>query len=283
MAAAAPTVDLTAAVIGLLNLAPLMARTKGIPEVSVGLIDGPVSVSPVENIRQIPGNTPPVCSNSENAAAAHATALANLLVASEDPDSPALAPRCTLLVRPIFRGDGAAIYTSLEELAAAIHDCIDARASVLNLSLGLTNPALRPEHALTSALDRATANGVIVVAASGNHELVGGTSIVQHRWTIPVAACGVSGQPARYSNFGASVGRRGLLAPGVAPGVDGTSAAAAWVAGTFALLRSIFPSAAARHVVNALTGSKQARRSVVPPLLDGGAALARLAALFGEN
>jgi hypothetical protein len=65
-----------------------------------------------------------------------------------------------------------------------------ATASVLNLSLALSNPALKPEQALHSALDRAAANGVIVIAAAGNHELVGGTAIVQHRWAIPVAACG---------------------------------------------------------------------------------------------
>ena len=56
----------------------------------------------------------------------------------------------------------------------------------------------------------------------------------------------------RYSNFGNSIGRRGLSAPGDgitslrdadgnAPTFGGTSAAAPFVTGTIALLKSVFP------------------------------------------
>jgi subtilisin family serine protease len=93
-----------------------------------------------------------------------------------------------------------------------------------------------------------------------------------------------------FPNLGASVGRRGLGAPGervtsLVPGGGyvlggGTSAAAAFVTGTAALLWSLFPAASAGEVKTALTQphGRTRRASVTPPPLNASAAYSFLAA-----
>jgi len=94
-----------------------------------------------------------------------------------------------------------------------------------------------------------------------------------------VSACDLQGRVLNLSNLGSSIGRRGLMAPGigitslVANGVPqkfgGTSAAAPFVTGTIALLWSEFPGANANRIRLAVTQAGAGRRpSVVPPLLD---------------
>ena len=96
---------------------------------------------------------------------------------------------------------------------------------------------------------------------------------------IPVVAYDAAGAPMGQSNFGNSIGRRGLGAPGDrvtslgATGrpmtIGGTSAAAPFVAGAIALLWSEFPAATAASVRAAVTQANGSRRAtVVPPLLD---------------
>ena len=59
------------------------------------------------------------------------------------------------------------------ELAAAIIDCIEAGARLINSSLGLTRFFTQSEQALEEALNRAAKRTVIVVAAAGNQGTVG--------------------------------------------------------------------------------------------------------------
>ena len=133
---------------------------------------------------------------------------------------------------------------------------------------------------MEGALDYAAKRGVIIVAAAGNQGTIGSSAITRHPWVIPVAACDIRGRPIDHSNLGNSIGRRGLSAPGdsiTSLGVEGgklltsggTSAAAPFVIGTIALLRSEFPAATAAELKYAVTqayGSK--RTTIVPPLLD---------------
>jgi subtilisin family serine protease len=119
----------------------------------------------------------------------------------------------------------------------------------------------------------------LVVVAAGNQEIVGGSVITRHPWTIPVVAYGRAGRPLALSNLGRSIGSRGVGAPG--EGVvsltpegkpvifGGTSVAAPFVTGAAALLWSAFPDAAAVEVKHALLSSRIGRRrTVTPPLLD---------------
>jgi subtilisin family serine protease len=103
---------------------------------------------------------------------------------------------------------------------------------------------------------------------------------------IPVAACDAQGRLLGSSNLGASLGRRGLAAPGAdieslaasggTASFSGTSAATPFVAGALALLWSVFPTATAAGLRTAILGDSP-RRSVVPPLLDASAAFRALA------
>ena len=90
----------------LVGLPPLMARTSGRPEISIGLIDGPVALDhpdlAAENIREVPGKLAAACADASDAACAHGTFIAGILVARRTSVAPAICPGCNLLVRPIF-------------------------------------------------------------------------------------------------------------------------------------------------------------------------------------
>jgi subtilisin family serine protease len=133
---------------------------------------------------------------------------------------------------------------------------------------------------------------VRVAAAAGNQNAVGSSPIVRHPWVIPVAGCDATGNPSPLSNFGASIGRNGLLAPaekiltlaadGGVTVFEGTSAATPFVSGAAALLWSEFPSVPAAALRAALLGT-QRRRGIVPPLLDAAFAARLLAATNRRN
>jgi hypothetical protein len=54
-----------------------------------------------------------------------------------------------------------------------------------------------------------------IVVAAGNQGNIGNISLINHEWPIPVAACDANGKLDPMSNFGPSIGKRGLMAPGV--------------------------------------------------------------------
>ena len=208
----------------LIKLTALMERTSGSPEVKIGLIDGPVVTQhrdlADEHLREIPGNNGATCTQANSMACLHGTFVAGILSAKRNSPAPAICPNCTLLIRPIFaeKTSGSEHMPSAtpQELAAAIIDCIDAGARVINLSLALAQPSTKGEQALVEALDQAVRRGVIVVAAAGNQGTLGSSAITRHPWVIPVVACDLRGRPMNESNLGGSIGRRGLSAPGTA-------------------------------------------------------------------
>jgi len=273
------------------KLKALMELTSGRPEITVGLLDGPVAVNHPDlasaNIREVSGNLPSTCAQASSVACMHGTFVAGILSARRGSGAPAICPNCSLLVRPIFAetvsGKGEMPSATPEQLAGAIIGTIDAGARVLNLSAALGQPSTRGERDLEDALDYALKRGVMVVVAAGNQGTVGSSAITRHRWAIPVVACDRQGRPIRQSNLGNSIGRRGLSAPGEnvtslgAAGESypsgGTSAATPFVTGAIALLWSLFPAATAAEVKSAMTQAATPRRNtIVPPLLDAWAA-----------
>jgi subtilisin family serine protease len=281
----------------LVRLPPLMERTAGCPEVTIGLIDGPVvKCHPGlegQNIRELPGANGGRCALSSSAACKHGTFVAGMLVAKRGSATPAICPGCTLLVRPIFpetnSGNGHMPSATPQELASAIVATIDAGARILNLSAALAQPSVKGEGELQSALDYAAQRGVIVIAAAGNQGEIGSSVITRHSWVITVAACDLRGRPLGESNLGSSIGRRGLSAPGAgvtglatdgkAVASGGTSVAAPFVTGAIALAWSEFPAATAAHLKLAVAQAHGLRRTtVVPPLLNAWAIYQAIAA-----
>lgn len=275
----------------LVKLTALMERTSGSSEVKIGLIDGPVATQhpdlAVEYLREIPGSNGAACTQANSTACTHGTFVAGILSAKRNSSAPAICPNCTLLVRPIFaeltsRREHMPSATP-KELSAAIIECIDAGARVINLSLALAQPSTKGEQSLEEALNQAVRRGVIVAAAAGNQGTLGSSAITRHPWVIPVVSCDLRGRPMNESNLGSSIGRRGLSAPGDAItslGAEGqsltfggTSVAVPFVTGAIALLWSEFPSATAAQIKLAVTQASTPRRaSIVPPLLDAATA-----------
>jgi subtilisin family serine protease len=275
----------------LVKLSTLMERTSGSPQLKIGLIDGPVLTHHPDlsgdHLHDIPGTTRRACTQADSAACLHGTFVAGILSAKRGSVAPAICPKCTVLVRPIFAelktANGAIPTATPEELAQALLDCIDAGARLLNVSAALAQPSLRNERALEQALDEAARRGVIVIVAAGNQGTLGSTALTCHPWVIPVVGYDLQGRPMNQSNLGSSIGRRGLGAPGdriTSIGatakpltMGGTSAAAPFVTGAIALLWSEFPTATATKMkLVAIHGSLSRRTTVVPPLLDAWAA-----------
>jgi len=273
-------------VLDLVKLTPLMELTSGRPEIVIGLVDGPVVIGHPdlagENVREIPGRIGGACNQASSLACMHGTFVAGILCAKRSSAAPAICPGCTLLVRPIFSETPAANElipsATPEELAAAIIECIDAGVRLVNLSAALAQvPSAKGERALGQALDYAANRGAIVVAAAGNQGTVGSTAITRHAWVIAVIACDRRGRPLNESNFGNSIGRRGLSAPGegiTSLGTDskavpsgGTSVAAPFVTGAIALVWSEFPDASAGQIKLAVTKAHAQRRPMVVPAL----------------
>jgi subtilisin family serine protease len=279
----------------LVRLADVMALTQGRADVVVALVDGPVALDHPDlatgKVRTLARSTG-ACVDIGSASCRHGTFIAGVLAARRGSQAPALAPDCTLLIRPIF-SEGDALWrqpsATPQVLADAIVDCVEAGAWVLNLSVALIGGWLGTDDDLRDALDYTIRRGVLVIAATGNQGAVAGSAITSHPWVIPVVAYTQSGRTLAQSNVGRASGIRGVGAPGervvsLAPEggpalASGTSVAAPFVTGTAALLWSLFPTATAAEIKNALLSSRVGRpRTVVPPLLDAWAAYELLSA-----
>jgi subtilisin family serine protease len=282
----------------LVRLNRVMERTKGRPEILLGLIDGPVARGHPDlmdaNIREVSGQKNG-CDQTSSAACLHGTYIAGILCGKRGSVAPAICPDCTILVRPIFaegeEGRDHMPSATPDELAVAILDCIEAGARVLNLSVALSHPSGRGERHLEEALDFAARIGAITVAAAGNQGTVGSSVITRHPWVIPVIAYDAYGRPMSFSNLGKSIGTRGLGAPGDSItslglggqplSLSGTSVAVPFVTGALGLLWSEFPAATAAQLKLALgQAQKNWRPALVPPLMNVWAAYELLAQAY---
>jgi type VII secretion-associated serine protease mycosin len=161
---------------------------------------------------------------------------------------------------------GVDAYNSRAAFANTIGDgiryAVDHHASVINMSLGSTQPTASIRTAVAYALS----HGVVVVASAGNSGTIGAFAPYVYPASFPgviaVAAVNVSGARAEFSEQNSSVV---LSAPGVAVlgagphgeyiDADGTSPAAALVSGVVALIRSRYPTLSPALVEQALITS----------------------------
>src|SRR5262249_19563025 len=149
--------------LSLVRLTALMEQTSGSPDMLVGLIDGPVALHHPDlaeaNIHAMAGKLPATCTHVSSAACLHGTFVAGILCAKRGATAPAICPHCPLLVRSIFAETtsehGQWPSATPEELAAAIHECIEAGGRVLNVSSALMEPASSAQRAIAEALDQA--------------------------------------------------------------------------------------------------------------------------------
>jgi subtilisin family serine protease len=270
--------------LALVGLPRLMAITRGRRATRVGLIDGPVRGSHPDfagaHLEYLYPTRDVSHSVQNDAAYLHGTSVAGILVSRPGSGAPAICPDVALLVCPLFSGATShPTHTAApDDLAAAIVKTIEAGAQIVNLSLELALRASTGHRRLQEALEYATCRGLIIVAAAGNRGAIDSSLITRHRSVIPVVAYDLQGRPAKFSNLGHSIGRRGIGATGmgiVSLGGNGglrpfggTSAATALVSGAMALLWSEFPEADAADLILAVTRSTSRRVSILPPLLD---------------
>jgi len=261
----------------LIKIQNLMNITKGDPNITIGLIDGPVDLGhPAFEgsiIKTVTEAHFAECKSANSIACQHGTFISGILCAKRGLHAPGICPGCTLLLRPIFLDktksntiankydnakeqyqDNYGVYlpsSTPKDLYKAMVEVIDKGAKIINLSLGLSSSSLTLCSKLQEAYDYARRKDVIIVAAAGNQGNIGGLSLIANDWIIPVAACDENGQLGPMSNIGQSIRYRGIMAPGInilstAPrGVykrlSGTSFAAPFVSGVIALLWSTFP------------------------------------------
>jgi subtilisin family serine protease len=282
------------------GLEMLMNLSSGHPNIIIGLIDGPVDFShpafQKSKIRTIKDSQLAACKNASNIACTHGTFIAGILCSKRGLAAPAICPDCEIILNPIFQQDindeyrinnnnTSTIIPSItpDRLSDAIIETIDAGARIINLSLGLSTSSLVVYDKLQQAYDYALQKGVIIIAAAGNQGNIGNTSVISHQWIIPVCACDENGKLDPLSNFGPSIGSKGLMAPGVNikstyprrqyTYMSGTSFAAPFVTGCIALLWSIFTKYTAASIKYSIVNSASSkRRCVIPPLFNAQAA-----------
>jgi subtilisin family serine protease len=278
-----------------IRLRSIMDISSGSPEIKIGLVDGPLDYTHIafqgSRITAVKESQLAACKNASSIACRHCTFVAGILFARRGTSAPAICPDCTLILRPVFmdekrsthsKGGKDIIFPSTvpDELSNAIVEVVDAGARMINLSLGLSTSTLMTYPTLQEAYGYARKHGTIIVAASGNQGNIGGVSLLNNQWVIPVSACDHNGRLEPRSNFGPSIGQRGVMAPGVniistSSGggyvqMSGTSFATPFVTGALALLWSIFPKARTTELIRAIRPAvfSYGRKSIIPPLVD---------------
>jgi subtilisin family serine protease len=152
-----------------------------------------------------------------------------------------IAPDSQILPGKVMGSDGTGLYG---DVADGITWAVDQGARVINLSLVGTAPS----SVLQSAIDYATANGVITVASSGNWGTDDPAYPAAFDDVVSVGATGDNDVRSSFSNYGASLD---VMAPGASiltttlnagyTGSTGTSPAAAHASATLALLLAAEP------------------------------------------
>ncbi|WP_084957509.1 S8 family serine peptidase [Thermoactinospora rubra] len=271
-------------VLNALNVEQAWSVTKG-EGVTVAVIDSGVD----PRLKELRGrvtvgpNLSSPESREESTPGRHGTAMASLIAGSgADGGLVGVAPKARILSLPLVpeEPDGGAglippgedfLGSSRSALARAIRYAADQGADVISMSVGNHRTDRSEREAVSYALGR----GAVLVAAVGNdgqslYTQMNGTSY----WTFPAGYPGVigvgavdkNGKAAAFSSDNMSVL---VAAPGVGvpvadrnghyPLTEGTSAAAALVAGVTALIKARYPDMRPEQVAQALTASTHGR------------------------
>lgn len=176
----------------------------------------------------------------------HGTSVA-ALAAGHSADAPGVAPGATILSIRVTDASGSSdIFTVAQAILAAV----DARAQIINLSLG----GYATNSALDRAIDYAVAHGSVIVAAAGNDQSTQLAWPAADPRVISVGAVDALGQQLAFSNSGPQLQ---ITAPGYGVQtawldsqrvyVNGTSASTPLVAGAIAAVMSQNPALTAQQ------------------------------------
>jgi len=274
-----------------IKLQELYAESEGNASIKLALIDGPVDAGHCgfkgTTLKQ--SGKEESCWATDSPACRHGTFVAGIVGAGRETPAPAICPGCSVIVRPIFCQaqdlEQCPLITA-DDLADTLREVMDEGASIVNMSVGMTDKAETKTDKLFKVYDEARQRNVLLVGAGGNQASMDVNPLFRHPWVIPVAACGRNGVIEPSSNIGTWMSQHGLLAPGTditstSSGggyrqMSGTSVAAPFVSGTLALLWSRFPEATAEELHNAILRKDVKRSSVLPLMLDAEASLQHL-------
>ena len=228
----------------------------------------------------------------------HGTHVAGIITADRNGQGVAgVAPGAMIMDLNVGQTGGAGESITGAAVAAAIRYAVDNGADVINLSLG-TEPGL-PETAvapMASAIDHAAANGVIVVAAAGNHGIdIESAAVYPASLDRPnmlvVGASTPSDTRAQFSNHSAEI--VDFYAPGelilsTMPGehyefMSGTSQASPAVAASVALVLEQQPEATAAEIIDILTATVDRNPSFSTSSTSGRVNSARAVGIEGDS
>ncbi len=260
----------------------IRAHTEGRPAFRIALIDGPIwsghdslkdaNIKVVAAAERLDSGAPAVV---------HATFIASMLVGRGE-GVVGLCPGCTLLSVPVVGDEmlsGSIPAPSVaQQLAEAVMLAVALDANVIQISLDFPAATRGCFHVLLGALEKAAAAGAIIVMPAGNLATLECNSLLASSAVIPVAASDWNGLPIRQGSLGPTVARKGFLAPGTEiPGalspkgfttLSGSSYAAAFLTGAFALLDSLELPRGARQAGGGLLGGSARMSGTVPQHLD---------------
>jgi len=170
----------------------------------------------------------------------HGTAVASI-IAGNDPRAPGVAPQVEILSFQLLDENG---NSDSFTLAQMISDAVDARAQVINLSVG----SYADSSVVRQMVDYATENNVLIVASTGNDASDSIVYPAAYDNVVGVAAVDAQGEHLEFSNAGEGLD---LAAPGLAVTTawpneqlvefSGTSASAPFVSGAIAAVMSENP------------------------------------------
>jgi cyanobactin maturation PatA/PatG family protease len=223
------------------GLEVLWARTKGLPDVTIVVLDGPVDALSVA-----PNGVAP------SSLIDHGTHVFSIIAGSNDAIVPGIAPKCRVLSIPIFdadAGDGAGEICTQENLAQGITKALEEHANVINISASQQADLLALSDDLRGSIAHAMGRDVLLVAAAGNQGCACDTIPASVPGVLAVGAHADNGMPLLTSNWGPNHRTQGLVAPGAdIPGAcvggglcraSGTSFATATVSAIAGLLMSM--------------------------------------------
>ena len=251
----------------------LWERTRGSPDVTLGVIDGgPIDLAhPCFAGADIEVLDPSwlAAHTVRDLPAEHGTFTTSILFGQPGTTVPGLTPRCRGVLVPALC-DTEPIVDPLN-YARALDAAVDGGADIVYIGGCLPTRSFDADPLLKQSIQSVSARGVLVVAAAGNDDAITGCAPAILPDVLAVGAYDDDGCMCRFSSWGSHYEEHGVVAPGTnmtaaAPGGatvtrSGTSVAGPIVAGVAGLLLSLLRdegrAGTARSVADALLATAQ--------------------------